>query len=301
MEPIPDLRAEMLALELSLSGALDPDSAVYRPCGLLRRAVGRDVESWETVYLPAEPAPIRQFALNREGFYDALPEAMFHARREWEHGDTSADVVAYFKNLEQEKAEARAFFLPFEQSYYRLRVELERSESLNYAGWLGGGKDSALAAFWGLPDWLTERQALLACYLLPGLHRIVGQIPLMAAVFEAMLGGRVSLEPAEPEPADAGLPLPRLGALHLGADAILGERVDEGLPGLRLRLLDWPAARLVDYLRGGCDALLVGWLCGFLIPAGMETVVEIEVADTGRSFCLDADPGHGLLGYTAFF
>lgn len=301
MEQTPDLRAEMIALELANAGALDLDGAFFVPRGLLRRAVTRDVESLETACLPGESAPVRQFVLNREGFYEALPEAMLHARHERRRDDTSGDIVLRFRQLEREKAEARAFFLPFEQSFFRLRTELERWESLNCPGWLGGGKQTALAAFWNLPAWMTERQTLLACYLLPCLHRIVGQTPLVAAVFEAMIGGRVVIEAIEPAPVACGLALPPLGAMHLGADAILGERVDEGLPGLRLRLLGWPAQRVAGYFRGGNDALLIDWLCGFLLPAGMDITIEIEAAEEDRCFCLDTDSSHSLLGYTTTF
>lgn len=301
MEHIPDIRAEMLALELTIAGELDPETAVFLSKGLLRRAVTQDVETLEATCLPGESSPVWQFSLNREGFYETLPEAFLHARREREHDDTPADIVLHFGQLEQEKADARTFFLPFEQSFYRLRMELEHWESANYIGWLGGGKGTALAEFWELPGWLTERQALLACYVLPYLHRITGHIPLTAAVLEVMLGGRAEISYTDPAPASTGLSLASLGAMYLGADAILGDRVEEGLPGLRLRLSDWPAQRLVGYFRGSNDARLIEWLCTWLFPAGLDVVVEIEIRAEDRCFSFDADSGHSLLGYTTTF
>lgn len=301
MKYIPDLRAETIALELYLAGVLEPESAVFLPKGLLRRAVTQDVESLETACLPGESLPVCLFNLNREGFYEALPESFLHHRRERQRDDTPDDIVLYFEQLEQEKADARTFFLPFEQAFYRLRVELETWESTNVPGWLGGGKGTALAGFWELPDWLTERQALLACYVLPHLHNITGQLPLTAAVFGAMLGSRVDISYTDPAPAACGLSALPLSAMHLGVDLIPGEYVEEGLPGIHLRLADWPAARLAAYLRSSNDTRLVDWLCNCLLPAGLEVTVEIESKAEDRCFSLDSDNSHSLLGYTTGF
>ena len=146
MEQIPDLRAEMLALELMIAGETVPESVVFMPKGLLRRAVTQDVESIESACLPGESLPVKLFSLNREGFYETLPEAFLHHRRERRRDDTPADVVLYFGQMEQEKTDARTFFLPFEQAFYRLRLELETWESANYPGWLGGGKGTITGA-----------------------------------------------------------------------------------------------------------------------------------------------------------
>lgn len=301
MEQIPDLRAEMLALELMIAGETVPESVVFMPKGLLRRAVTQDVESIESACLPGESLPVKLFSLNREGFYETLPEAFLHHRRERRRDDTPADVVLYFGQMEQEKTDARTFFLPFEQAFYRLRLELETWESANYPGWLGGGKGTALAEFWGLPDWFSERQALLASYVLPCLHRITGQLPVTTAVFEAMLGGRVDLSYTEPAPVACELSVAPLSAIHLGVDFILGEQVDEGLPGIHLHLSDWPAERLSRYLRGSNDARLIDWLCACMLPAGMGVTVEIETRHVDRCFSFDSENSHSLLGYTTIF
>ncbi len=239
----------------------------------------------------------------REGLYDMLPEGVFH---ESPPGGAGIDTEAAVREVEQnrqEEQEARRFFLPVEQEFYRQKIALEHQEQAFFQaprpGTLSG---EFLRRLWGIPAELTPQQQQGFLFLVPHLHRLAGRLPEVARCFALLLPVPVQLtqEYEDPMVLEDDFLAP-LGEAVLGHDAVLGDTLDDPWPYWRLTLGPIPGEQLLLFLEGGALHRLIGWLAGYLLPAGIDYHTTLEVQPDEQAFCLrDDTPFMGRLGHTTY-
>lgn len=296
-------RMEVLLAELIETKMLSESALVVRPRSLFKRSYSKDILSYEVTTQEGKKKQTDTIAIDvaREGLYDALPEFLFHA----------PEAMSGYKNLEQrvhesekakeEEAEARRFFLPLEQEFFRQRIHLELEERNLLSHFTSPMQRALFDRFWTDVQGLDPAQEAMLFHLLPASHIIAGNHPLMAACFSAVLQERVSLNPA---PAAAAIPSeddgPALGEATLGLDFVAGEMADDDLPDLAVHIGPLDLDDLPDYLEGGKKNNLLGVLYNYFVPAEMDVNTQLILKEQESAFVLSDDEGTARLAFSTY-
>ena len=289
--PYFDIKAEILAATLIglkwEKEKLSLDNILMAPIGDVKRRSSRDVSRVRTRYFDHED--VLQIDMNRKGFYDSLPLNLFHKIEK--DADTPRKRT---RAIRQQEAEARKFFLPFEQASYAPRVELELLEQKYFDGFPDFMKE-----IWGLNKFnnlLTKKQEYLFCHLLPEAYRVVGDWELTKLIFEAALGKPVDLRFAEPEVIEIKATTESNKELRLGKDSILGSSFRDEFLLLEIVIKGINRHILEDFLPNGNTRIIIDeLLCSYFIPLDVPYKLILESTEDSLGF----DLGEVTLGHNA--
>jgi len=296
-------RMELLLAELIEAKLLSEDAIVVRPRSLFKRSYSKDVLGYEVTTKEGKKKQTETVAIDvaREGLYDALPDYMFH----------SPEVMSGYKNLEQrvhesekakeEENEARRFFLPFEQEFFRQRIHIELEERNLLSHFANPMQRALFDQFWTDVQGLDPNQEAMLFHLLPSSHIIAGNRSLMTACFSAVLQERVSLNDASPSTvvfsADEG---PALGEATLGLDFVAGEMAAEDLPDLAVNIGPLDLDDLPDYLDGGKKSNLLSVLYNYFVPAEMDVQTHLLLKEVQNGFVLNDENSTARLAFSTY-
>ncbi len=290
-----DMRAEVLIALWLQNQRITPDEVIIQPEGTFKRDYSRDV-----LQIEEQPIGRSRFTtvhLSREGLYDMLPEAVFHQtdRKVRRSVEEAAEESERYR---REEKEARRFFLPLEQEYYRQRIWLEFDE-LKY--WFNSARPENMAMllrFWGIEEGLFNReQSVFLLSLVPQLHRMVGDLETTAQCLQILVGEPVRIETTQCRPVRLAAELVSwLGATELGVDWTLGDRWYSDEPALQVTVGPVAGEALPSLLPGGDKRRQLSTLYGFFFPAGTD--VDTAVLPAEPHFVLEEPAYSGRLGYT---
>lgn len=289
----------------------DPDAAslswLVCPQGSFYRSYKEDILSVTHVSSGENQGSTAQEVLridvSREGLYDMLPEGLFH---ESIPGTSEVSTDASVQQLEQhrqEEREARKFFLPLEQEFYRQKIFLEYQEQHVFQALAPGSQAfSFLRKIWNVPSDLPILQKFVFLYLGPHLHRIAGNLALVQQCLALMLQAPVRIE----EEYHASVALAedsttRLGEMLLGDCSVLGDTLEDPWPYLLLTLGPLSGEQLLTFLQQAAMDRLMHFLAGYLFTMGTEYEVQLTVQEEDQPFVLQEEvPFAGRLGYTTY-
>jgi len=145
-----------------------------KPLGIFSRYVRRDIE--EIKLVKSDGSDNLFFQLNREGFYDALPEYLFHQSRDHKYFKTSGEsILSEIEKGREIEESIRNFFLIFEEELLRSNIRIQQYENGVRKIDFGILKKVLLDFF--IPfDWTAfsaKEQAKLLIYL-PLVHQNIG-------------------------------------------------------------------------------------------------------------------------------
>ncbi|GAB3012983.1 hypothetical protein GCM10027051_15230 [Niabella terrae] len=293
-----DLRAEVLVHHL-MEGGLGAQEFVVKQQEFFSREYVKDISraqmvenEWYVYYLELE--------LSRAGFYDMLPESLFHqpqTKAFRERAGVSEMINSYKVNAEIEKG-VRKFFQPLENEYFQQQLMLEKEE----VSLLDALRNRALTAyflkFWGLPVSFGAREAASFLLLLPYASQINGNIPLTEACLKLLLKEQVSIRRKAPEPIqvqdDA---ITRMGQ-PLGDYMVCGTEFFEDYPVLSYEIGPLKHSRVSDYIEGGGKEALIRVFNEYFAPVEADITIEIimDKKTPGMSF---EDGVEVILGYSS--
>lgn len=284
-----DIKAETVAAAmLAQDEQLNLEQLILAPCGTARRRSNHEIRAIRKRFYEYDEAWLIE--INRKGLLDTLPENLF-LRIEEDYPDS----VARAKAFEQQIADARKFFLPFEQATYFPRIEAEQLEQNWTEGFPG-----FIERIWGLDKFgeaLTPRQRFLLSYLLPEAYRITGNWALTGLCFEAVLRKKVNLRfvaPLEYEITSTS----ELGQSSELGDMVIGDSFRDDIPALEVSVAGVTLEELPEYLPGGNRRkVLEELLCNYFLPSDAAVVTRIVVTEDAWSFTL----GQDILGYNIRF
>jgi hypothetical protein len=285
------------SLRLNSPDIVSTRQILVRPLGHVNRVGGNEVQEISGSVFNAAGEELIYIDINREGLYDGLPEMLFI------QPDTHyEDAVEKARHLAQQTENARRFLLPFEESLYQARIDLEIAERTTLSDLSG-----VLLKIYGLDEPGTAAdnaaQMLSLALVMPLLHQVVGDLAATGNLLTTLVRQPVKLEPAQPLPyAIPDDQQSRLGAGLLGVDLLLGNLFQDGIRTLALTIGEVPPAQLEDWLPGGLKRrFLEDQLLPQIIPAGELVQIQVEITPAAGSFRLGNtnEVGLNILGYTS--
>ena len=270
-----DFKAEVLAAEMIEHG-VPAERMLVLQLGALKRPFSKDVESVEEELSDYDHKEYTTVKTPREGIYDMLPEGLFHLPTAHKSAKTHKEIIKAIKQRKQEEQQARAFFMPFESAinYMRLQMALyeNRLDKRSHYDELV----NIFADHWEIFQYLDARQANIFLHLVPIMHDIRDDHPVIQTVIEMMLllpvevtmRSQLPLHPAKPV-------ISKMGDSYLGADLTTGNRIfEEGTDELLVRIGPLDNETFKTFMPGGVQHKILQLLCDYLLPIHMDQVTE---------------------------
>lgn len=293
----PDVRVEAILAVMLEQGAIDLDNIVIRTKGIFKRPFSKDVLDVELTGKKSGKREILTIDISREGLYDMLPEGVFHDTLT-KAFKTTEDSVEEFKMHRREEKEARNFFLPLEQEFYRLRIHMALEERKALFTSTDPSHQGLFSTFWGRQAVLNQQQSAIFFFLLPLFYKIVGNLPLTALCFEAILGQPVTLQWINPQEHNSNDYLMPLGKINMGVNFILGNTWCGESPAIEVEIGPLADNDLIDYLPGGKAHKVLDQLYSYFLPVEVEPILKVLAKEAEQPIMLTDSEEAGRLGYT---
>ena len=292
-----DIRAEVVMADLVGEG-IDMESVVFVSNSLFKRSFHADIEEVSEMEFSVTGKKKLSLVINRNGLYDQIPEDLFHQPLDLLNMPDKTGSIQEIKIQEEIEKQSRLFFLPIEQEFFRQRIGLEMEERQFLFETTDSLHNRIFDHLWAFPDFMDVAQKNKLGVLMPVLHRLSGNIPLVEAVMKHVTGDDIQFIESPPELTRVTEPC-RLGDGRLGISMILPGTVSSLQPGYILRLMIPSISTLPQYLPGGRVRNILEFLCGLLMPMEADIGYETHLPNTGPEFVLeDSQPHAGILNHS---
>lgn len=293
-----DVRAEVVVGEL-LDNQVEQDAVTVQMENVFSRAFARDITGVQLD--DSQPYhPFITLRLSRDGLYDRLPEGLFHEFSSQRRG-TVSEMVANYKKQQQEEQKARKFFRPIEHEFFLQRVFLEQREKHLLFDAFGKDADQLFLSFWNINPALPREPVNKLVKLLPYMHRVAGNIPLVQLCLQVILEEKVSIVcDLAPQRVKSSRGVP-LGESRLGMDTLAGEDFYTDMPVMKVTIGPLQQRRIYDYLPWQPYGQLLETCYSFLLPVDVdvETLLEPHAGEKGAAVA-DENRKEGIMGYNLF-
>ena len=294
-----DVRAEVVVGEL-LDNHVQEDEVAVQMQNVFTRAFNKDILDAQL----DDSQPYRPFitlTLSRDGIYDRLPEGLFHEFTPQKQQRAVSDMVANYKKQQKEQQEARKFFRPIEHEFFLQRVFLEQREKHLLFDAFGKEADQLFLSFWGIPTGLPSTGVNRLVKLLPYIHRIAGNLPLVQLYLQAILDEPVRITAENGASAvPAGIQT-GLGECRLGIDTMTGNLFYTDMPRVKVTIGPLQQRRIYDFLPWQPYGKLLEVCLGFLLSADVEVETVLEPHPEEKKIVVaDNQPKEGIMGYNFY-
>ncbi len=296
-----DLKAETLISILSLELLEDKDLLVAFD-GQLKRGYSKDIAKARVVEFEGGDR-VLSIHLNRDGIYDALPEALFHEFSE-ESFASGAEMARDSMKLKAEEKEARSFFLPFESQVFLQLSNLAAKENSMFQRMYTRMLQGIVPDFWNISRNIPLEYTDRLVRLIPMAHQIIGHTDLTEGAFEFVLKEEVIIKmissPLKNESFDKELTSGGgLGECMLGVDMISGDIPEVSRSCAEVSIGPICTLEVSQYIEGGWLKNLLDCLYSYFFPMELEIVTNILPVEGLEGFGLPEDGSDSVtfLGY----
>ena len=278
-----DLRVEVVVTDLLKSG-YSLDDFFVRPVGIFKRRFGKDISKVEKVELQNN-SEIYNIEINREGFYDMLPQGLFHnpPGKGTKALKKASEMAEEVKIRKKEEREARDFFHIYEIELYYQRLAVEWHERSLIETISITMDDEDFLSYWELPSVFNKQQKGILFYLYPVIDSIRGNVSLMEKTYSLVLNEKVSMKIMQmsTRKMDSVKGFNLIGKGHLGLDLVLGSSATPVYQTLMIEVGPVSNQNLLLYLPRARNWMVLMELNRFFLPLFIEYKLKV-IAEKGE-------------------
>lgn len=208
------LKAEVVCAEL-LGNGMTFDRLQYLPNGSFKKSYRSDIDSISDMENGIA------ITVNRDGIYDKIPEGVFHQTK-GNSGTRVSDMVAEHKRYKAEEKNARRFFNPIEQEFFRYKLMVEENERSLTGSLQDENMLQLLRQFWNLEEALPQDAVNRFIQMLPWCATIKNNLFLTAQTLSFILNKNVVATEGVTEEQLVATENPLLGEGVLGMNMVAG-------------------------------------------------------------------------------
>jgi type VI secretion system protein ImpH len=270
-----DFKAEVVAAEIAEHG-IDPERILVMMLGALKRTHSKDVSAVEEEISEYNHREYVVVKTPREGIYDMLPQGLFHSPAMLKPGQTEPDLIRAIKQRKKEEADARKFFLPFEAAINYLRMQMVLYENRLDKRSHYDDLVNIFAGHWEIFKYLDARQANIFLHLIPIIHDVRDDYPVVETIFEMLLLLPVKIELRRQRPVRPASPyLSTLGDSVLGVNLTTGnELFDEGVDEVLISIGPMKKDIRHEFMPGARNCRILELLKDYFLPVHVDVVTE---------------------------
>ena len=298
-----DFKAAAIAAEIIENEMVSTGDVMILPKGPKKRAYDKEIAGITVDKKSEDKKQVTTIWVNRDGFYDMLPEGLFHRPPASSVMITEEDMIKDIKARREEEKQTRRFFAPFEAelNYFRTLVELyeNRLDKKNEY-------DELINIF--LTEWqefecFTKKQMLILIHVLPVIHEQRNNINFVSSIINMMFNVPLSLHYKTVYPKQKNNTITNggtaLGAGTLGVNFIAGQ-VIEAERKLIMNIGPVSATRMLEFLPGTCAAKAIDVLLSYFIPLGTEVQLNLLADPASQKLVIGGAGANATLGYTTY-
>jgi hypothetical protein len=288
-----DYLAEVVISQL-FSGNKAPSGVSIRLLGIFRRFFSHDVEKIVSRANSRKEQEWEVF-LHREGLYDILPEGFFHSGSRKYFKDHNETVSEFSLHKSQEK-NARLFFMPLEQEFYKHLINKENFEQDFY---FSPENIREFVVFFNLDEYgLNQYQKASLFFIMPHISSIAGNLKLTETCLEIILQEKIAIKQENNHSIlFTGSALP-VGQIRLGLDSSLGDTVIDSNPQITVEIGPLSDSNdLMDFVAGE-KRRLAEWLTGLFFQADVYSELKILLKPEDEPFVLSDTGYESRLSYS---
>ena len=279
-----DYKAEVTAAELVEHGTPE-DRILILLLGALKRPFRKDVESIAEELSEYNNKEYTVIKTPKEGIYDMLPEGLFHHPSAHKSANTEKEIIKAIQQRKEEERNARKFFLPFEATINHLRMQMASYENRLDKRTHYDDLVNIFSNHWEIFRYLDARQADLFLHLVPILHDLRDDCPVIETIMEMMFDLPVQISVRTQLPSHPAEPIfSMMGDSTLGVNLTTGNQVyDEGVDEIVIKLGPMGCEAFQQFMPQGSKQKLLELLCDYLMPVHIDIVTEFELAESERT------------------
>ena len=298
-----DFKAASIAAEIIENEMVSTSDVMILPKGPKKRAYDKEIAGITVDKKSEDKKQVTTIWVNRDGFYDMLPEGLFHRPPASSVMITEEDMIKDIKARREEEKQTRRFFAPFEAelNYFRTLVELyeNRLDKKNEY-------DELINIF--LTEWqefecFTKKQMLILIHVLPVIHEQRNNINFVSSIINMMFNVPLSLHYKTVYPKQKNTTITNggtaLGAGTLGVNFIAGQ-VIEAERKLIMNIGPVSATRMLEFLPGTCAAKAIDVLLSYFIPLGTDVQFNLLADPASQKLVIGGAGANATLGYTTY-
>lgn len=298
-----DFKAVAKAAELIEGGNYQSDQIMVLPVGPRQMAYAKDIGNHSFYYSESKRKDCLIIETNQEGFYDMLPEGLFHAAPAGSAGLSEQEMIEDVQARRAEEKDARKFFMPFEAEVNHLRTMLQLYENRIDKRTTYDDLTRIFGAEWKEFDLFDKEQSIIWMHLLPVIHqkrndiRFLGQ--LLSVLFKIPVEAELHNSNTKATPIDSSMQF-KLGSGVLGIDSIIGSSFHTDQEQVVINIGPADTRKLVAFMPGSACMHIIDLAVSYLVPVETEVKVELITSAKDRMASLGVDGNHSFLGYTAY-
>lgn len=290
-----DFLAEVVVSHLVANKKISESNVIVHLSGVFRRFFSKEIEKIE---VRKNEAGDREWNIyiQREGFYDLLPEGFFHSVPKKLFRDREETYEEFRRHREEEKT-ARRFFMPVEQEFFKYNVSREIFEQ-NF--FYSPETIQEFIDFFDLDKLeLDIYQKASLFFILPHIPKLSGNMKLIETCFRIILQEEVLIETIyQPSVIQYDDSYSLLGKNILGSGTLLGSSYTDHNPGLIIQI--GPLAEsssLISYI-SGIKQKVIKRLTELFIQADLHVIVRIILNSNDSEFILGERDYESRLNYS---
>ena len=273
-----DIRAEAIVADL-IESDIDQEGIQVKQQGAFLRPIRRDVLAAEIKNYEGSRETL-ELLLSRNSLYDALPEGLFHQPEEdLPHKKSVAILAAEYKKRKQQEKEARLFFQPLENEFFRQRVNLELKERQLLHKFRHLFNDFLLS-FWKIDDTLPREFTIRLIRILPLANELTGDMESISQALAYTLNEAVSID-IEYQGAKRPGEGSKLGETGLGHNFIAGN-MTEPHPVAIVTIGPIANGDVKDFLPGGSALRFADVFYSYFMPFHIDVETKIVTDSSYR-------------------
>lgn len=281
-----DYLAEVIISHMIRNENITEKDVIVHLKGVFERYFSKEVANIRKRH-DKEGKPLWDIFINREGMYDILPEGFFHSGS----GTFFKDKNETLKDLKRHKLEekkARIFFLPFEQEFFKMRINKEQFEQDFF---YSPEAVEEFVVFFNLDNLnLNSYQKSSLFFIFPYIPHIIGNLKLTQTCFEIILQEKVKIAfsgNSKELPSDL-LPC-GLNQTILAKDSILGDLYTSTDPVIKITIGPLQDCKNLNEFLAGNKRNMLNRLTELFIQADIEIETDLLLDEKDQTFILGSE------------
>lgn len=298
-----DFKAVAIAAELIETGDFDADQISVIPGGPQQRAYAKELAGHSSYYSENKRKDCLNIEIHREGFYDMLPEGLFHNPPTGSSGMSEQQMIEDVQFRRAEEKDARKFFMPFEVELNNLKTILEMYENRLDKKTTYSDLTRIFAAEWKEFELFDKEQSIIWMHLLPVIHQkrndIVFLGQLLSVLFKTPVEVVLNTSNVKPKPIEEGMQF-KLGSGALGINSIIGNSFETDEEEMVINIGPTDTHRLLNFMPGTAHSHIIDLAISYLVPVETEVRVNLIADQENRNGSLGQDSENAYLGFTVY-
>lgn len=296
-----DYKAEVIVAGL-LERGLSPENIYIIREGNAARGYSKDIAYLRTEHFFRRQLKYLEMRVNRQGFYDMLPEGIFHKMKT---NPFQKDITGVIEEMEKQRKEeqvAKMFFHPFEVSASNALVNAQLFERKIDKKRTNRNFVNIFSRYWPVLSLLPLDKAILFIEIISVVADIGHKLEFSAQIITALLDIPVEIRMGnKPRERVAKGTIPKLKGMRLGCGSIIGKTYEEEHENIIVRLGPMASEQIVYYNKNSKGRKIMSYLADSLLPADRNVYFQyIPLPQEARCIISSDKSKASVLGVNSF-